>query len=896
MISYQQSTVWQKTLAKQSGSDTHEIQREFLRVEFINFRQKAIFLANEIARILPDYTVHDITHIDALWDTAELLIPDGYDINPAEAFVLGGAFLLHDLGMALAAYPGGMDEIKKQQIWIDTAVALQKEKNKDEYINVNNLSQEIEQYATEKTLRLLHAQRAAEMSKISWKNDKDEDTFLIDNAELRNSLGNVIGIIAYSHWWRVDDLAEKLTPSLGALSSFPSSWGIDTLKLACILRIADAIQIDDRRAPTFLRILRKPTTSSSTHWEFQEKLYKPRVEKNRLVFTSMSPFSIEEINPWWLCYDTLRMIDNELREVDALLSSRQYQSLKVIGVTSIENTKSLSKLITVVGWQPVDTQIRVGNVAKLVNSIGGSQLYGNNPIVPLRELIQNASDAIRARRSLEVESAEFGDIKIRIGEDEFGKYIEVADNGIGMSSNVLTGPFLDFGESFWGTELMHLEFPGLEANNFKPTGKYGVGFFSLFMWGDKIRVTTNRFDKGRKETLILEFTGGAHTRPILRNANEFEYIRNGGTKVRIWAREDIFEKIINLGHIREKITYSELIEDLCPTIDCNIFLCENKGEKQIIRANDWISISPKRFLKRIIGKEGFKNIETKHKNILDALIKNVELIYDEHGNVIGRAALLRSRKIHDNLDLMVEGGIITVGGFKATQLAGVFGVLKGYSVRAARDNAVPILTKEELQRWIKGQVSKLSRCEIREEIQINTSGIVRALYGHTEKLFIAYNHLRKAVNYFDIVEYSRDIDTEMIIVQDAAIENYERETKCTINLNSNVLYVDMGIPGVMRTTDYAIEWPKEEEEGLNERHNHHYDFHYKFNTRSLEGLVIEAISEAWKCDLAEIYKSSLFSSDAKPYSAVIGEFKGDNVEMDHVTIIRKPKKGGRNNL
>jgi len=37
-------------------------------------------------------------------------------------------------------------------------------------------------------------------------------------------------------------------------------------------------------------------------------------------------------------------------------------------------------------------------------------LYGKNMIVPLRELIQNASDAIRARRIIEDEPSEYGDI------------------------------------------------------------------------------------------------------------------------------------------------------------------------------------------------------------------------------------------------------------------------------------------------------------------------------------------------------------------------------------------------------------------------------------------------------------------------------------------------------
>ncbi len=72
------------------------------------------------------------------------------------------------------------------------------------------------------------------------------------------------------------------------------------------------------------------------------------------------------------------MIDHELKEVDSLLADTNRQRLRAIGVASIEDPKRLSKLIAVEGWQPVDTKIRVTNVAKLVGTLGGKQLYGDN--------------------------------------------------------------------------------------------------------------------------------------------------------------------------------------------------------------------------------------------------------------------------------------------------------------------------------------------------------------------------------------------------------------------------------------------------------------------------------------------------------------------------------------
>lgn len=149
-MNYESTTLWQKTLARQLEPDVNDKEREILRVEFEHFRERAKILASEINRTLPEFTVHDISHIDALWDTAELVTKDYTDLNPAEAFVLGGAFLIHDLGMGLAAFPNGIEELKSSNLWKDVVSSLlRKELDRpakpDE---IKNLDSRIEKIAT----------------------------------------------------------------------------------------------------------------------------------------------------------------------------------------------------------------------------------------------------------------------------------------------------------------------------------------------------------------------------------------------------------------------------------------------------------------------------------------------------------------------------------------------------------------------------------------------------------------------------------------------------------------------------------------------------------------------------------------------------------------------------
>jgi hypothetical protein len=493
MAGFENTSLWQSTLAKQLGTDTLDKEREVFRTNYETFRENAALLGAEISRDLPEYTVHDITHLDALWEMASIICGDGYKLNPAEAFVLGGAFLIHDLGMGLAAYPDGINELKGTVIWDDTKAYLYKSKP---YLSEDKLEKEV----TEVVLRALHAKHAEKLALISW--GTDERYYLINHPELRESYGPIIGLIAHSHWWNSDEILEKLPNSLGVIGSMPNDWGIDPVKLACIMRVADASHIDARRAPTLLKEFRQLSEYSKQHWIFQQRLYQPRLESERLVYTSKSSFAVEESKSWWLCFETLKMIDNELRSVDSILGDTQRMRLKAKGVAAINNIKMLARLIGTTDWFPVDTSIHVGNVAKLVKSLGGEQLYGKNNLVPLRELIQNSCDAVKARRLLENEESNWGLVSVTTGTDDSGRFIEVEDNGVGMSVDVLSGPFLDFGTSFWGSSMMHSEFPGLESRGFSSTGKYGVGFFSTFMWGDRVSVTTRRFEDGRCSGIV----------------------------------------------------------------------------------------------------------------------------------------------------------------------------------------------------------------------------------------------------------------------------------------------------------------------------------------------------------------------------------------------------------
>jgi hypothetical protein len=281
-------------------------------------------------------------------------------------------------------------------------------------------------------LRRLHATQAAVLAEQAWVNDRDEQQYLIEDSDVRFFYGKTIGEVSNSHWWSIDRIEQELSQDLGAFPQRTRNL-VDRVKVACLLRIADALHLDQLRAPRFARTLTQPAGLSALHWSFQEKLASPHVESDAVVITTGQPFNRDDAEAWWLAYDTLCQVDRELRCVDLLLQARGREALKARRVKGVGSPEVLAKTIQTRGWRPVDARIKVSDVPRIVESLGGAKLYGDDPLVPLRELIQNAADAVQARRQLQSRPTNWGEIRVSIQSRDGGDWLIVEDNGIGMS-------------------------------------------------------------------------------------------------------------------------------------------------------------------------------------------------------------------------------------------------------------------------------------------------------------------------------------------------------------------------------------------------------------------------------------------------------------------------------
>lgn len=897
MVSYQETALWRRTLATDSGDSELESQaRERLRDAYLAMRERVTPIAERIAIDLPEFTVHDIRHLDALWCIADLIIGPSYQITALEAFVLGATFLVHDLGMGLAAYPEGIEAIKGESVWQD-AVALRlraKLGRPPSRSDIASADQQILTAAKAETLRILHARRAEQLVDIQWQLAKGSNAyFLIDSAEVRSNYGSLIGKLAHSHWWDVSQLQlafpHKLGP--GAFWELPNNWTVDPLKLACILRTADAAHLDARRAPEFERILRKPVGISEDHWGFQQKMQQPHLDGDRLVFTAARGFTANEATSWWQCLDALKTVDAELRAVDRLLADTNRPRFIAKAVAGVEDPKRLAAWIPTENWIPIDARLKVSNVSRLVDRLGGKELYGENPRAALRELIQNARDALNVRSSLD-NTFSNGHAIVRLRRDNADWYLEVEDNGVGMSPGVLTGSLLDFGNSFWDSQTVLEEFPGLLSTKFTPAGKFGIGFFAVFMLGEHVTVLSKRYDAASSDVNVLEFPGGLRSRTILRKPLPTEELKHSGTLVRVKLAMQPEEAggLLWFASAERAHSIFDICEWLCPALDVDLWVEDLTGAKQrVIVGNDWLSIPPEELLGRVnrIDENGREDPQVLKADISN-FAKHVRTLQTDCGTVIGRACIIA--KPH-GADPGSAEGVISVNGLRANHTANAVGVLLGNALTAVRDKAVPLASNQEIARWATDQGRILQKSAISERAQMESAAVIHALGGSVSMLPICLT-AKGWLNRKQFCHWAEHLDKVTI----AGFYSWEYIARLThVALEHDVAITTTYIPANFQ---YGNEALYQQKQSHNEEHLLSQDAllalpdpiadHWDFAKETVESILLIALTKPWKAPLGVILAN--LSPDKE--NITIGKSKRLGAVRGLATIVRRPSHLG----
>jgi hypothetical protein len=587
----------------------------------------------------------------------------------------------------------------------------------------------------------------------------------------------LIGKIASSHHWDIELVGSEFRNQVNAIPPLPREWRIDPLKLACLFRCADAAHINHDRAPDLLHALLRRRGISFNHWQAQNRIARADLDQSdgsgsTLIFTSTRPFPVSDSASWWIAHDAAELIDKEIRAANALLETHNTggvvsTSFRVKRVKGVESPERMAEYIKAEGWEPCSAILHVGNVERLIASLGGAELYGvgaDGLGIALRELIQNARDAIHARRA--IDAGFEGCVHIRVQRDSQGVTLFVQDDGIGMSRRVLTGPLLDFGSSFWASSLVREEFPGLRSSKFRSVGQFGIGFYSIFMIATQVRVASRRWDEGQNAVNQLIFDKGITLRPLLVAGRPPDLRSDFSTQVSLRLREGIISENGKIEVIRNVmagtnflVEFEDYLAAMCAGLDVKVSYASGDDNETEVHhgqplkehlCTDWLrKLSFSRYQDPSVGK------------YIDDNCHRLRPIHED-GKFYGLAAIsTRLPIVQDFLNVATVGGLATTVHHRGH--GDYFGCIDFKPKSAKRDQGEFSASISAMQTWAEEQFKMLMESKLVPAQQcvaaagfahynIDPSSIMRICVGFDDKVdFLDLRELTELLERMDVV-------------------------------------------------------------------------------------------------------------------------------------------------
>ena len=191
-------------------------------------------------------------------------------------------------------------------------------------------------------------------------------------------------------------------------------------------------------------------------------------------------------------------------------------------------------------------------IKQLLNILVHS-LYTKREIF-LRELLSNASDALTQMRFVQQTDREVLDpaldLEIRIAIDTEGKTLKISDTGLGMTSEELKTNLGTIAQS--GAKAFLEAAEGDEKGLVDVIGRFGVGFYSVFMAAEWVKVTSRSYQP--EEEAASWYATGADTFEMGSAVKETR-----GTSIEVKLNEDALE-FLEIKRIREIInTHSDYV-------------------------------------------------------------------------------------------------------------------------------------------------------------------------------------------------------------------------------------------------------------------------------------------------------------------------------------------------
>ncbi|MCK9769757.1 HD domain-containing protein [Pseudomonas syringae] len=486
-----------------------------------DIREQVRLLLNEVQRFgfFNEYTNHNFDHVESMLNMANWIIPDQTKsaLQPADYLLLTLSIYFHDLGLliSIAEY----ERRGQNQEFQAYLRELKQNSTNDEYsAKLSMLSDEMRDKVNyQEFVRRTHGARVKEW--ILGKDRSDGSSIEIKNA-IQGLIGKLdiivrrdLALICESH--TIDDISDTQKYKVSMPYGNSPAETANLQYIAVILRTVDLLQITKGRAPSILyKIINPQDPVSQLEWQKQEAVRTVRaapgidrdgnasatalsdtIQIHALFEKSDGFFGLTS----YIAYARSQLLacQEALKQTAKSIPNPPLFPWKHIDDTGVEAEGFLTKAF---GFK-LDQQ-------KILDLLTGHTLYNDSNVV-IRELTQNALDAVRLQADISKDSSDkFG--RIDIIWDSNQRTLEVKDNGTGMSQEVIEAHLLKVGSSRYQDPKFREDHP-----NFSSISRFGIGVLSAFMVADHVEITTCSLEDDEARQISLRSVHGKYLIKLL---------------------------------------------------------------------------------------------------------------------------------------------------------------------------------------------------------------------------------------------------------------------------------------------------------------------------------------------------------------------------------------------
>lgn len=452
-----------------------------------------------IPAYMPEYTLHNIKHCDAILNNIANILPEDVKLNIVELTILIQAVILHDIGMVINREDA--KEIQETDDFKKLLIEFDKEDNLDDILT--------------EYIRRTHVKRSLEYID-KFKNDYEtyQIKFKYKGIDISDWVKNVIE----SHAFPVSHLKDT--------EKYPTDKLIGNHKvsiqyLSILLRLGDILDFDIYRTPPFLyKHIQVHNPISQLEWEKHLSIEGTNYSDKTIQIEAMcKAHEVESV-----VRDFGKWIEKERKESLEILSSEGYHlNLKEEVNLKCRNDGSY-----------IFNELRVElSYDKILRILMGTELYEKEEIF-IRELIQNAYDACNYAKEFYLKKSLTHEPKVIIRYNTEESTLEVEDNGSGINEEIFRNYVIKIGQSYYQSKKFELE-----NLDFKPISFFGIGILSCYMVSDSIEIESLRISNNHSETPIHYWLSLNKKYVVQRNSQK----KNNGTIIRLKLRKEFNEKL-----------------------------------------------------------------------------------------------------------------------------------------------------------------------------------------------------------------------------------------------------------------------------------------------------------------------------------------------------------------